>query len=692
MKIKKGFFLSILALTIFGLYWPTLSYQFVWDDKTLFENNPFFSENQSLASALTTSYFRQQIGLGSVDFYYRPFLMASFWIENKVWGIHPFSLRLVNLIIFFLGLAVWYLFFKNRYDFSSFPEIIIILFALFPLHVDNIVWIVGRSDLLLLLFSGLCFIFLDRYVRQRNKYFLIFSSLFFALGFFSKESFMFFLPILIIAEYQFHRKINLFFHAANAFITASYFLIKGPLLHIRNVPILWPKGVSSFISTIIGPIGYYTKIVIFPLGGRRFLSAFDLSLPSYILWGSLGLLALLMVIILSRRKDNVLLPASLIFFFLSGHSVLVFSQLFPYRAYARYMIIPSLGFLWLLSQEVCRLKEKPRSAVAFAFLILFIPRVVLLTRDYRHEIIFWQRAVTLNPSDSHARFQLASAFYRQKNYIDAEVVLNQTLFMRMPREVALLVSLLYSDIELIRADYEHVFRWLDSIESLSKQTDSKPAPYMQVFLRAKRALAQISLGHGEQAEALLLENIKSFPDMRENYRELYALYLGAEKWDEAASLQEVMINKFPKEFGTLNTDMIKANFSNFNLEQKIAFYETYRNYLKAIELLRAQDDISSMKEEAVFRLARLWLKNGHPEEANNIFTRYVEVVSPQSELLNKIAVFYINEFHRIREGLSYFQKSLELDDTQIEIKYTIARLTENYINRLKPVWPEEKLN
>jgi|GEM_PF-805823 len=691
MKIRKPVFLIILWVTIFGLYWPSLKYPFIWDDKVLFDNNPFFVENQSFSSALTSSYFRKQVGLGSVDFYYRPFLMASFWIENRIWGIHPVSLRLVNLIIFLAALSAWYLFLKKRYDFSSFPEITTTLFALFPIHVDNIVWIVGRSDLLLLLFSGLCFIFLDRYIRTNNKYFLVFCSFFFALGIYSKESFMFFLPILIIAEYQLHKKINFMFHAANTLIVASYFLIKGPLLHIRDIPILWPKGIFSFVVTAIGPIGYYTKVIIFSFGGPRFLSSVDLNKPVYFLWASLGLLALLTALFLSRKRQSAFIPGALIFFFFIGHSALIFSQLFPYRAYARYMIIPALGFLWLLCQGICQLKEKFRSALVFILLLLFIPRVVILSRDYRHEIIFWQKAVDISPHDPHATFQLASALFRQKNYIDAELVLNQTLFMKMPREVALLVSLLYSDLELVRANYQHVFRWLDSIEALSKQIGGQPAPYMQIFIRAKRAATQIALGYWQEAENLFLENIRTFPEMRENYRELYSLYLGQEKWADAISLEKIMKERFPKEFAELNTLMIKEELSNFSLDEKINFYELHRNYPSAIKLLENKRNETPLDVKTTFHLARLYLKNGRAEKAREIFQKYIENNPSSVELINKIAFFYINEFHRVREALWYLQRSLELDQTQVEIKYIIMRLTESYLKRLKPVWPEEKI-
>ncbi|MCX7973934.1 MAG: hypothetical protein N3B16_05470 [Candidatus Aminicenantes bacterium] len=694
MKIKKLYFFTILSATILGLYWQSLNYPLIWDDRGLFENNPLFEENQSLIAALKASYFRQQIGIENVDFYYRPILMASFWLEDKLWGIHPISMRLINVILFISGISVWYLFLKARYDFSSFPEIATFLFALFPLHVDNIVWIVGRSDLLLILFSGLCLLFLDRYTKKGKKFFLLVASISYAFGMFSKESFLFLAPILMLAEYSFHKKINIFFHLGNGLITASYFLIKGPLLHIRNIPMLWPKQISSILSSLLGAIGYYIKAIIFPFGGPRFLSAADLEMAVYIFLGTLGVFVLLFLILLSKKKSDILLPASLIVFFLVGHSLLIFSRLFPYRAYSRYMIMPALGFIWILSLYLIKLKEKSRPILIFILLIAFIPHIVFLNREYRHEIIFWQKAVSRAPNDAYARCELANAYFKSKNYLDAELVLNRILSMKMPRDVALLVSLQYADLELIRANYPYVFRWLDSIDSLCKQMGMQLVPYMQVILRGKKALAELSLGRWEEAEKLLLENIKVSPEMMDSYRELYFLYIGTEQWDKAASLEEKMKERYPRSFKWIDTEKVKKELSNFNLTEKIAFYERYRNYNKAIEILEAEHDSINQENNnfLIFQLVRLYLKSGLIDKTHEIISNYLKNNLPQTEFLNKIAIIFIYEFNRIKEGLSYLQKSLELDKNQPEIKFLVFTLTQKYLNQLKPVWPDEKSN
>ena len=115
-------------------------------------------------------------------------------IENRLWGLEPSTLRLTNLLIYFFGLAFLFLFLKRQKAYPYFPEIVTLLFALYPLNMDNIVWIVGRGDLLMLLWAALCFLFLDLSLKRRRTLYLVLSSASFLLGIFSKETFVVLFP------------------------------------------------------------------------------------------------------------------------------------------------------------------------------------------------------------------------------------------------------------------------------------------------------------------------------------------------------------------------------------------------------------------------------------------------------------------------------------------------------------------
>ena len=196
VKNKSIILIIVLIITLSALYWKTLNYEFIWDSKIYFKQNILFTENNPLGSAFKLGYFHSSLGKTNIEDYYRPLLTTSFIIENKLWGIKNSTLRLMNVLIYILGLIFLYFFLKLQSEKKHFPEITTLLFALYPLNVDNIVWIVGRGDLLLLLWGSLTFLFLGLFIKKGKYYYLIASSFFYLLGIFSKEAFLFFLPVL----------------------------------------------------------------------------------------------------------------------------------------------------------------------------------------------------------------------------------------------------------------------------------------------------------------------------------------------------------------------------------------------------------------------------------------------------------------------------------------------------------------
>lgn len=145
MKNKSALVVVFLVIIIFGLYWRTFDAGMIWDDDIYFHQNLLFAENRPPIDAFKIGSLREQMGLDNSDLYYRPLTVATFLAENRLWGLHPASLRAVNLAIFLGALVVLYFFFLSFKPEGYFAEIVVFLFALAPVNVDNIVWIVGRG-------------------------------------------------------------------------------------------------------------------------------------------------------------------------------------------------------------------------------------------------------------------------------------------------------------------------------------------------------------------------------------------------------------------------------------------------------------------------------------------------------------------------------------------------------------------
>ncbi len=130
--------LLLVALVIVS-YYPALTGAFIWDDTI------FASMRQTREwSGILDFWFRP--GLLELEGHYWPVVYTTFWLEHKLWGFEPVGYHVVNTLLQALNtLLVWRLMLR-----LSVPGawLIAAVFAVHPLHVESVAWIIERKDLL----------------------------------------------------------------------------------------------------------------------------------------------------------------------------------------------------------------------------------------------------------------------------------------------------------------------------------------------------------------------------------------------------------------------------------------------------------------------------------------------------------------------------------------------------------------
>ena len=137
---RKGRVLVMLALVA---YLPAFSGGFVWDDWILV-TEPLVRRLDGVASIwLAPSEIRH-------EGHYWPVVYTSFWLEHKLWGLHPTGYHAVNVALHALNsVLLWRLLVRLSVPGAWLAAAV---FAVHPVHVDSVAWIIERKDLLSALF------------------------------------------------------------------------------------------------------------------------------------------------------------------------------------------------------------------------------------------------------------------------------------------------------------------------------------------------------------------------------------------------------------------------------------------------------------------------------------------------------------------------------------------------------------
>ena len=136
--------LAALVLMAVVSYFPATQAGFVWDDEGY---SPPPSRCGS-ASGLARIWF-SPTAVPSEGHYW-PLVYTTFWLEHKLWGFAPAGYHLVNLLLHLVNtLLLWRILLRLPVPGAW---LVAAVFAVHPLHVETVAWVIERKDLLAALF------------------------------------------------------------------------------------------------------------------------------------------------------------------------------------------------------------------------------------------------------------------------------------------------------------------------------------------------------------------------------------------------------------------------------------------------------------------------------------------------------------------------------------------------------------
>ncbi|MGF1511101.1 MAG: hypothetical protein ACFB9M_16530 [Myxococcota bacterium] len=145
--IRLAVSLGVLAL---ALYLGTLGHEILaYDSPTILFGHPFIYDAPTPLPILTA--LPREEPLLVRDF--------SWWLDNRVFPFEsPVGYRLVNVILNGLNTALAFVLLRKLGLNRSIAVAVVILFVCLPVHVEPVIWLMGRKDLLCALFLLLTFL------------------------------------------------------------------------------------------------------------------------------------------------------------------------------------------------------------------------------------------------------------------------------------------------------------------------------------------------------------------------------------------------------------------------------------------------------------------------------------------------------------------------------------------------------
>ena len=144
----------LLVLLTLAAYATALRAGFIWDDPDYLTENPLIETLEGLRRIWFTTQTPQ----------YYPLVFTTFWIEEKLWGLHPLGYHAVNILLHGgSALLVWRL--LRRLEVPG-AWLAAAVFALHPVHAESVAWVTERKNVL----SGLFYLLaLGRFLSFDEK-------------------------------------------------------------------------------------------------------------------------------------------------------------------------------------------------------------------------------------------------------------------------------------------------------------------------------------------------------------------------------------------------------------------------------------------------------------------------------------------------------------------------------------------
>ena len=409
-----------LGLLVAVSYYPAVLGGFVWDDRAFTEAAPVREP-----SGLRHIWFSPSEIQG--EGHYWPLTYTTFWLDHRLWGFAPAGFHAVNLLLHFANvLLLWRLLLRMAVPGAW---MIAALFAVHPVHVEAVAWVIGRKDLLATLFylsaGGAWLRFLDepRPSRQYTCYGLALAL--FAAGLLCKSIGVTLPVALLICQWWRHGHVTwVDLRRVAPFFAVGLGIAAADLSYYREDVAAWITRYSPVERMLLAAhaLWFYLGTLLWPTGLAVIYPHWEVTVADPLAWGYVAAaVAVAAALWFLRHRIGRGPLAGVLFFAVTLSPVLGFVN-YGYMQFSfvadRYQYLAGIGPLavivgtaaWGLT-KLPEIAGKVALGLALAVLVLLGTLSWRQAGIYRDEITFFNHVISYNPTAWNAHLNLGKALF-----------------------------------------------------------------------------------------------------------------------------------------------------------------------------------------------------------------------------------------------------------------------------------------
>lgn len=436
----------LMALFFFGvaflLYSNTFGHRFVLDDHGIIANNKITKAPVSMDN--TKLMFNTPMRRGDVsdkeNSLYRPFTKLIFNIEWNAFAGNPHHFHKMNVIIYGLlcMLLFWVLYdlFNKKW---ALPFLITLLFTVHPIHTEVVANIKSLDEILAMLGIVAAMRAIQLYLKEEKVLHLVWGTLAFALGLFSKESAVVGMGVFPILVYFHEGKINIkkiVISCAPLLLVAIIFVVtRSAVLGqfpqnaetsiMDNLIVMVQDDIPKRFATAVMIVGYYiyTFFVPHPLACDYSYSTLEPVGPGH--WGFVLSFLLCLggfIYAIKNLKDRQLISFGILWFFITFSLASNVFFLIGTSFGERLFFTPSLGLsiisVCLLAKffkkegGVSLMQKMKTSPVLWGIIlvlsVVYSVKTIARNEDWKNDYALFSRDINFNPNSTHLLFYMGN--------------------------------------------------------------------------------------------------------------------------------------------------------------------------------------------------------------------------------------------------------------------------------------------